>query len=726
MTKVALLIGISDYEPGLNPLPASVKDMQAIAKVLQHPEMGGFAQTDIQKLENPDPQKMQEAIETLFSDRRKDDLVVLYFSGHGIKDESGKLHLATCLTRKNSQGRLIKSTTVPASFVHNIMSDSRCKRQVVILDCCFSGAFAEGWSAKDDGSVDIRAELGGEGRVVLTSSTATEYSFQQKEANLSIYTRYLIEGIETGAADLDNDGAVSVDELHEYAKKKVQEAAPAMQPEIHAVKEGFKILLSKAPIGDPKLKYRKEIEIYASRGEISIIGRRILDALRQNLGLLPEETAAIEIEVLKPYREYQQKLQQYEQALVDAIGREPTLSNHTRNDLRRYQEILGLRDEDIASIEARINPKNESVPFPDKVIASKSISHKDDVTPVKTPNKDVAANQTETPAPNIIKPPSILATSVGVVRNPRVMIGAGVLATVVLTFSFLVKPHNPSVTTPSSAESSTLSTTPTISPTSEMSAKNFYDRGLEKSTKKDYEGAIEDFNEVLRLDSNFILAYNKRGDARSALKDYKGAIEDLNQYIQANPKSANSYVSRGFAYYNLYNYKQAIIDYNKAIEINPRYALAYNNRGAVYADQGNYEQAISDYTKAIEFKNDPLKWPYNNRGDARRNLGDNKGAIEDYNQAIRIDPTYTNAYNNRGLAYANLKDYKKAIEDYNQAIRIDSNYAHAYYNRGNARYILKDKQGAIADYQIAADLYQKQENTKQYQQTLEKLKELQK
>ncbi|MBN3923037.1 caspase family protein [Nostoc sp. NMS4] len=351
MTKVALLIGISDYEAGLNPLPASVKDMQAIAKVLHHPEMGDFAQTDIQKLENPDPQKMQEAIETLFSNRQKDDLVVLYFSGHGIKDESGNLYLATCLTRKNSQGQIIKSTSVPASFIHDIMNNSRCKRQVIILDCCFSGAFAQGWSAKDDGSVDIQTQLGGEGRVVLTSSTSTQYSFQQQGDNLSTYTRYLIEGIETGAADLGNDGAISVDELHEYAKKKVKEATPAMKPEIYAFKEGFKILLAKARIGDPKLRYRKEVESYASRGEISIIGRRILDALRQNLGLLPEETAAIEAEVLKPYREYQQKLQEYKQALVDAIGREQTLSDYTRNDLRRYQEILGLRDEDIASIE---------------------------------------------------------------------------------------------------------------------------------------------------------------------------------------------------------------------------------------------------------------------------------------------------------------------------------------------------------------------------------------
>ncbi|WP_375495684.1 caspase domain-containing protein, partial [uncultured Nostoc sp.] len=203
MAKVALLIGVSEYEPGLNPLPASVKDMQAIAKVLQHPEMGGFAEADIQQLENPDPQKMQEAIETLFSDRRKDDLAIVYFSGHGIKDESGKLYLATRLTRKNSQGQLIKSTAVPASFIHNIMSESPSKRLVIILDCCFSGAFAEGWSAKDDGSVDIRSQLGGEGRVALTSSTSTQYSFQQEGANLSTYTHYLVEGIETGAADLD-------------------------------------------------------------------------------------------------------------------------------------------------------------------------------------------------------------------------------------------------------------------------------------------------------------------------------------------------------------------------------------------------------------------------------------------------------------------------------------------------------------------------------------------
>jgi uncharacterized caspase-like protein len=179
MDKIALLIGVTDYGSGLNALPSAIKDVEAVKRVLQHPDMGGF--DEVKPLINPDPLTMQEAIQALFLDRcTKDDIVLLFFPGHGIKDERGKLYFATHITRKNSQGELVKATAVPASFVQEIMSDSRSKRQVVILDCCFSGAFAEGWSAKDDGSVNIQAQLGGEGRAVLTSSTSTQYSFEQK------------------------------------------------------------------------------------------------------------------------------------------------------------------------------------------------------------------------------------------------------------------------------------------------------------------------------------------------------------------------------------------------------------------------------------------------------------------------------------------------------------------------------------------------------------------
>jgi hypothetical protein len=366
MVKVALLIGVSQYGAGFNQLPAAAKDVEAMQRVLQHPDMGDFDK--VQSLIDPDPQEMGTAIENLFGDGSRDDLILLFFSGHGIKDESGNLYLATRTTRKNDRGGLIRSTAIAARFVQEIMSDSRARRQVVILDCCFSGAFGEGLLAKDDSSVDVRKQLGGEGRVVLTSSTSTQYSFEQQGADLSIYTRYLVEGIETGAADLDEDEVISVDELHEYASIKVQKASPAMKPEIYTVKEGYKIIIAKVPIGDPKLKYRKEVERYVHGGRISPVGRRILNARRDGLGVLPEEAATIEAEVLKPYREYKKKLQEYEQALVEAIQHEYPLSDYTRAELHDLQQVLSLRDEDIAPIEMRITsalafaPSNREFP----------------------------------------------------------------------------------------------------------------------------------------------------------------------------------------------------------------------------------------------------------------------------------------------------------------------------------------------------------------------------
>ncbi len=353
MIKIALLIGVSEYKPGLNQLPEALKDVEAMQRVLKHPDMGAF--DEVKTLTNPDPLEMEEAIEMLFSGRTKDDLALLFFSGHGIKDDAGRLYFATPITRKNRKGELVKATAVPANFVHDIMSNSRCRREIVILDCCFSGAFAEGMTAKDDGVVDVKRHLGGEGRVVLTASTSSQYSFEEQGANLSVYTRYLVEGIETGAADLDGDGVVAIDEWHDYANTQVRAVQPSMNPEIYAVREGFKIRVAKIPPEEPKQKYRKEVKLFISRGDISLVGRRTLEVLRMQIGLSEVEAAGIEKEVLEPYqKEFRKKLQQYEQVFSEAIKKEETPSNATRDHLRHLQKTLGLKNEDTMPIEARV------------------------------------------------------------------------------------------------------------------------------------------------------------------------------------------------------------------------------------------------------------------------------------------------------------------------------------------------------------------------------------
>ncbi len=363
MAKVALLIGVSEYKDDFARLPAATKDIEAMEGVLNNPKIGDF--DHIRKLANPDVQSMREEIETLFSDLQKDDLVLLYFSGHGIKDDSGNLFFASCGTRKNNQGKFLTSTAVQASFVHNIMDRSRSKRQVLILDCCFSGAFANGLNAKSDQFVDIKNQLGGEGRAILTSSTSTQYSFEEQGSDISTYTRYIVEGLETGAADRDEDAWISVDELHEYARTKVQEVAPAMKPEIYAIKEGYKIKLAQAPIDNPKLIYRKEVEYWAKMGEgkISNTGYIALEELIEKLELKPEVADRIQLEVLEPYRINHKKLKLYQEAYSNAIEHDFPLNNRTRTELKRLQEVLGLRDEDVALIEKKISKDQEIIPL---------------------------------------------------------------------------------------------------------------------------------------------------------------------------------------------------------------------------------------------------------------------------------------------------------------------------------------------------------------------------
>lgn len=355
MAKIALLIGVSEYQPGLNPLPAAVKDVEAMREVLVNTEMGDFNDADVTVLKNPQPQDIRNAIYDLFANRQKDDLLLFYFSGHGIKDDRGNLYFSTCDTRKDN-GKLVTPSAVAARTLHDSINDSRSQRQVIILDCCFSGAIAQGMSVKDDGSVNVQEQLGGKGRAILTSSTSTQYSFEQQGSELSTYTRYLVEGIDTGVADKDADGWISIDELHDYAKCKVQETSPAMTPEFYPVKEGHKILLAKSPKDDPKVIYRQEVESRAqeSQGAFSIFALRILEGKRKELNISPEEANAIKEEVLQPYREYERKRYEYEQTLIEAVKKHYPFSQVIQKEIKEYQQYLGLRDEDIAAIEKRV------------------------------------------------------------------------------------------------------------------------------------------------------------------------------------------------------------------------------------------------------------------------------------------------------------------------------------------------------------------------------------
>ncbi|MBW4479585.1 MAG: GUN4 domain-containing protein [Tolypothrix brevis GSE-NOS-MK-07-07A] len=345
--KIALLIGVSKYGEGIPPLSSALNDVEAMQRVLQNPSLGDFDQ--VEPLLNPTDSEMRRAIQKLFKQAAKDDLVLLFFSGHGITNDDGHLYLTTRITTKDD----FEATAVDANFIQGQSNNCYAKRQVLILDACYSGAIAQGWKTKSVG-VDIKKQLGAEGRVILTSSSATQTSFEQEGLPLSLYTQYLVEGIETGAADTDNDGNIHVQELHAYAKAKVQAVKPKMTPVIILDREGFNILLAHAP-KNPEAEYRKLVEQYAQNGELSKLSYLILKPKRKTFKITDEKAEQIENEVLEPLRRRFANLESYKEAFVEVVEQKYSVDEHTRKILKDYQQdILDLRDEDIAPIELEI------------------------------------------------------------------------------------------------------------------------------------------------------------------------------------------------------------------------------------------------------------------------------------------------------------------------------------------------------------------------------------
>ncbi len=94
--------------------------------------------------------------------------------------------------------------------------------------------------------------------------------------------------------------------------------------------------------------------------------------------------------------------------------------------------------------------------------------------------------------------------------------------------------------------------------------------------------------------------YRKRANENLLKGDYDSAVSDFNEAIKLNPSDTSVYMNRGRVYSNKKNYDLAIEDYNKVIELNPKEAMAYFNRGESYEKKGNALQAIGDYQRVVE------------------------------------------------------------------------------------------------------------------------------
>ncbi|QFZ23296.1 caspase, EACC1-associated type [Saccharothrix syringae] len=243
--RTALLIATDSYsDPAFSALRAPGHDVASLRAVLADPAIGAFR---TQVLVNRPAQEVRERVEDLFATAGLDDLVLLYLSGHGVKDRQGRLHFAATDTRADR----LRTTGVPAELVRELIHESRSRKVVVLLDCCYSGAFPAGMRPKG-GAVDVAELVEGRGCAVITSSTHLQHAFEPdgtaevSTGPASVFTGVVVEGLRTGAADVDGDGAVTARDLYDYVHEHVRRLTPHQTPTSGGVVSGD-LLVAHAP-----------------------------------------------------------------------------------------------------------------------------------------------------------------------------------------------------------------------------------------------------------------------------------------------------------------------------------------------------------------------------------------------------------------------------------------------------------------------------------------------
>ena len=132
------------------------------------------------------------------------------------------------------------------------------------------------------------------------------------------------------------------------------------------------------------------------------------------------------------------------------------------------------------------------------------------------------------------------------------------------------------------------------------SAQAYRMRGNAKYDNGQYEAAIADYNEALRIKPDFADAYHNRGNAMRKLGQYEEAIANFNASLHIKPDSARVYYNRGIAKLGLGQYEAAIADLDAALYIEPDWADPYCLRGLMKEGLGRTEEAERDFQTALK------------------------------------------------------------------------------------------------------------------------------
>ncbi|MCO4772347.1 MAG: caspase family protein [Deltaproteobacteria bacterium] len=226
-SRKAFVIGINAYDDGgFGPLKYAQRDAERLAEVLQDPMRGGFGAVEVATRGDLSARGLVARLTAWAETLGPQDLALVYFSGHGTRklDERGRsrVYLATTTTEKDRP----ESTAIPLSAMQEFMETLPTTRRVLVVDACFTGEGKVAAATADAVSkalVDETmpfADKVAEKEAQLFATTYGRPALELDQLEHGVYTHFFIDALGSGAsaADINQDGVISVSEAHDYAR----------------------------------------------------------------------------------------------------------------------------------------------------------------------------------------------------------------------------------------------------------------------------------------------------------------------------------------------------------------------------------------------------------------------------------------------------------------------------------------------------------------------------
>lgn len=200
--------------------------------------------------------------------------------------------------------------------------------------------------------------------------------------------------------------------------------------------------------------------------------------------------------------------------------------------------------------------------------------------------------------------------------------------------------------------------------------------GIEACQKSEWETAIANLSQAIRLNPGDPRAYEYRAGVYFAKGDFNPAIRDFTRVIELSPTNSQAYFNRGGVYRANEEIDNAIRDFTESLRLCPTNHLTFKCRAACYAAKGDIAKEISDWTQGLKLNpRDPTALAM--RGWAHFMAGQFHQAISDYRAAITLESTNALPHNYLAWLYAtcpsaDMRNGKKAIEHARKACDITS------------------------------------------------------